>query len=298
MERLVRSGHARLDEIAAVTFTENAATTLKLRLRERLERARADSHPRRRREEPLLRRPRDARAGPGLDHPRALRGDPPGASPRVRGGAGLSYRGRGRGRPRLLGGLGGVAARAPGRGRRGVAGGPRPGHPPRGVRPLGRAHRAAGPGPHSRGRARPQAPGGAAPPPMRRRFRSELLAQAARAQELVAGLPDADVLVAKLKGLAAFAERAARSRDALSHAHLGDIATIHKSLGFKPRWPSDESLQEAGASPPSPTTGRPAGRARGAPPCTRGWFWPSRTWCGSTKGRRPRAGCSTSSTSW
>ena len=43
MEALVRSGHARLLEIAAVTFTENAATTMKLRLRERLERARADA---------------------------------------------------------------------------------------------------------------------------------------------------------------------------------------------------------------------------------------------------------------
>ena len=43
---LVREGHARLDQIAAVTFTENAATTMKLRLRERLENARADArHP-------------------------------------------------------------------------------------------------------------------------------------------------------------------------------------------------------------------------------------------------------------
>src|SRR5262245_63774671 len=42
IEALVRSGVARLDEIAAVTFTENAATTMKLRLRERLERARSE----------------------------------------------------------------------------------------------------------------------------------------------------------------------------------------------------------------------------------------------------------------
>jgi len=39
---LIRSVHARLEEIAAVTFTENAATTLKLRLRERRARARGD----------------------------------------------------------------------------------------------------------------------------------------------------------------------------------------------------------------------------------------------------------------
>ena len=41
IECLILSGHAHLEEIAAVTFTENAAATLKLRLRERLERARA-----------------------------------------------------------------------------------------------------------------------------------------------------------------------------------------------------------------------------------------------------------------
>ena len=43
IEAIVRTGAARLEEIAAVTFTENAATTMKLRLRERLERARADA---------------------------------------------------------------------------------------------------------------------------------------------------------------------------------------------------------------------------------------------------------------
>jgi ATP-dependent helicase/nuclease subunit A len=42
IESLVRSGSARLDEIAAVTFTENAATSMKLRLRERLEAVRVD----------------------------------------------------------------------------------------------------------------------------------------------------------------------------------------------------------------------------------------------------------------
>jgi ATP-dependent helicase/nuclease subunit A len=40
---LVLSGAAGLDRIAAVTFTENAATTMKLRLRERLEQVRADA---------------------------------------------------------------------------------------------------------------------------------------------------------------------------------------------------------------------------------------------------------------
>jgi len=40
---LVRTGAASLGEIAAVTFTENAATTMKLRLREMLERTRVDA---------------------------------------------------------------------------------------------------------------------------------------------------------------------------------------------------------------------------------------------------------------
>ena len=43
IEFLVWSGAARLDQVAAVTFTENAATTMKLRLRERLEAAVGDA---------------------------------------------------------------------------------------------------------------------------------------------------------------------------------------------------------------------------------------------------------------
>lgn len=41
IEALLTSGHAELDQIAAVTYTENAAGTLKLRLRDRLERVRS-----------------------------------------------------------------------------------------------------------------------------------------------------------------------------------------------------------------------------------------------------------------
>ena len=40
---IVLTGFLRLDQVAAVTFTENAATTLKLRLRDALERARAEA---------------------------------------------------------------------------------------------------------------------------------------------------------------------------------------------------------------------------------------------------------------
>jgi ATP-dependent helicase/nuclease subunit A len=45
IESLLRSGDATITEIAAVTFTENAAATMKLRLRERLERVRASDCP-------------------------------------------------------------------------------------------------------------------------------------------------------------------------------------------------------------------------------------------------------------
>jgi ATP-dependent helicase/nuclease subunit A len=43
MVAIVLTGHLKLDQVAAVTFTENAATTLKLRLRDALERARAEA---------------------------------------------------------------------------------------------------------------------------------------------------------------------------------------------------------------------------------------------------------------
>lgn len=42
IEALILSGRATLDQVAAVTFTENAAATMKLRLRERLEKAQSD----------------------------------------------------------------------------------------------------------------------------------------------------------------------------------------------------------------------------------------------------------------
>ena len=43
IEALLRGGAVRLDQVAAVTFTENAATTMKLKLREKLEKARLDN---------------------------------------------------------------------------------------------------------------------------------------------------------------------------------------------------------------------------------------------------------------
>src|SRR4029079_14338753 len=60
IESLLLSGDARVTEIAAVTFTQNAAATMKLRLRERLEQARAGRAP-------ALERERAARALEGLE---------------------------------------------------------------------------------------------------------------------------------------------------------------------------------------------------------------------------------------
>ena len=53
---IVLTGHLKLDQVAAVTFTENAATTLKLRLRDALEQARSEAR------DPAV----AARAGEGL----------------------------------------------------------------------------------------------------------------------------------------------------------------------------------------------------------------------------------------
>ncbi len=90
IEALVRSGTARLDQIAAVTFSENAAITMKLRVRERLEEARADVRA------PAIERERASNA---------LR-PPAGTAPRVRSSARLQGRGRGRGGHALCRGLG------------------------------------------------------------------------------------------------------------------------------------------------------------------------------------------------
>jgi ATP-dependent helicase/nuclease subunit A len=60
IESLLRSGDAEITDIAAVTFTENAAATMKLRLRERLERVRASDCP-------AQERARSARALEGLE---------------------------------------------------------------------------------------------------------------------------------------------------------------------------------------------------------------------------------------
>ncbi len=244
MERLIRSGHARLEEIAAVTFTENAATTLKLRLRERLERARADSSlagaERLRCTEALemleraqvstihalcaailQERPLECGVVPGFRTADEAEADlifseawEEWLHERLAGGDDVLLEALDQGIP--LEGFGPWGDRSA---LRGLA---RTLVDERDLRPL-------------------VAPANADA----EAFRSELVLKAARARELVAGLPDADVLVAKLKGLVAFAERSRFLQGRALHAHLGEIATIQKSVGFRPRWPSDESLLEA-----------------------------------------------------
>ncbi len=242
--RLIRSGHARLEEIAAVTFTENAATTLKLRLRERLERARGDLAL------PVLER---ERCGAALEmveraqvstihalcaailQERPLEcGVVPGFRTADEAEADLLfsdaweewlYECLARGDDVLLEALD-------------------QGIPLEGIGPWG--ERTA-----LRGLARTLVderdltPLVAPADSDAGAFRAELVAKAARGQELVEGLPDADVLVARLKALAAFAERSRFLEGRALHAHLSAIPTIQRSLGFRPRWPSDEALAEA-----------------------------------------------------
>ena len=244
MERLITSGHARLEQIAAVTFTENAATTLKLRLRERLERARADAaRPEAERHRCALalemleraqvstihalcasilqERPLECGVVPGFRMADEAEADlmfseawEEWLHERLAGGDDVLLEALDQGIP--LEGIGPWGERSA---LRGLA---RTLVDERDLRPL-------------------VAPADADV----EAFQSELLAKAARAGELVAGLPDADVLVAKLKGLVAFAERSRFLQERALHAHLGDIATIQKTVGFRPRWPSDESLAEA-----------------------------------------------------
>ena len=244
IERLITSGHARLDEIAAVTFTENAATTLKLRLRERLERARADAaRPAAERHRCSLalemleraqistihalcaailqERPLECGVVPGFRMADEAEADlmfseawEEWLHERMAGGDDVLLEALDQNIP--LEGIGPWGERSA---LRGLA---RTLVDERDLRPLVALADADAEG-----------------------YRSELLAKAARATELIAGLPDADVLVAKLSSLVAFAERSRFLEGRALHAHLGDIATIQKSVGFRPRWPSDEALAEA-----------------------------------------------------
>jgi ATP-dependent helicase/nuclease subunit A len=244
IERLIRSGHARLDQIAAVTFTENAATTMKLRLRERLERVRADGGvPTVERERCsaalemleraqvstihalcaaiLQERPLECGVVPGFRMADEAEADivfseawEEWLAERLTGGDDVLLEALDQQIP--LEGFGPWGDRAA---LRGLA---RTLVDERDLEPL---------------RAPAETDVEA--------YRKELLAKAARAAELVRGLPDADVLVARLKSLAHFAEKSRFLKGRELAAHLSNIATIQRNVGFRPRWPSDEALQEA-----------------------------------------------------
>ena len=157
--RCVRSGaRARSTEIAAVTFTENAATTMKLRLRERLERARADAAAPEAERGARRARPRRPGAGAGLapSTPSARRSCRSGRSSAACV-PGFRTADEAEADAALRRGLGGVAGRAPGRGRRRPAEALDARDPARGRRGLRRAHVAARPRPHAPRAARPRA---------------------------------------------------------------------------------------------------------------------------------------------
>jgi ATP-dependent helicase/nuclease subunit A len=246
IEALVRRGSARLDEIAAVTFTENAATTLKLRLRERLEAARLDAATpadERARAEAALEvleraqvstihalcasllseRPLEFGVVPGFRTADEAETDLLFAESwdewlgeRLVHGDVTLLEAMEQGIP-----LEGFTAWGEKTSLRGLA---RTLLEQRDLQPLTAAAAATPDG-----------------------WRDELLRKAARAGELAASAQAGDQLKLKLELLVAFAERSRflRGRDLVSH--LFRLETIPRNFGHKPRWPSADALDEARA---------------------------------------------------
>jgi ATP-dependent helicase/nuclease subunit A len=76
-------------------------------------------------------------------------------------------------------------------------------------------------------------------------WREELRAQALRALELCQGVPEADALAARLHQLAEFAVASQPLEGEALAAHLRRLPTIPRNLGFRPRWGTDAALEEA-----------------------------------------------------
>jgi ATP-dependent helicase/nuclease subunit A len=244
IEHLVRSGRARLTDVAAVTFTENAATTMKLRLRERLERVRLDAAlPAAERERAsaalevleraqlstihalcgaiLAERPLECGVVPGF------RVADEAATDALFAEAWEEWLAE-----RLASGddvlLQALDENIP-------------------LEPFGRSDEWTS----LRGLARTLleqrdldplvAEEGLEPTA----WRDALLTRAARAAELVREVQEGDTLKAHLEALASFAEAARFLAGRELRAHLLKLAPIQRSLGFKPRWPSAEALDEA-----------------------------------------------------
>ncbi len=244
IEALLRTGTARLEEVAAVTFTENAATTMKLRLRERLERARSGA------DVPEVERERAAAAldvlerapistihalGAAMLQERPLEcGVVPGfrvaeeaesdllfaeaweawLGDRLTGGDDLVVEALDRGIP--LEGEGPFGDRSSLRGLARVL------IDQRDLRPL---------------LAEPELDPAS--------WRRELLEKAARAKELTAAVQAGDLLAARLKELVTFAEQSRLVEGSVLARHLASLKEIPRNWGHKPRWPSPEALEEA-----------------------------------------------------
>ena len=246
IEAIVRSGAARLDEIAAVTFTENAAATMKLRLRERLERTRSDAaQPARERERVAAALEQLERASVSTIHALCAQilqerplecGVPPGfrvadesetdglfaaaweewLAERLGGGDLLLLDALDAGIPLEAEGSWGERATL-----RGLA---RTLLDQRDLVPL--AAEGAFDGPAAR---------------------LELRAKAERAAQLAAGAKEGDSLAARLTRLADFAGAARFLEGDALVRHLLAIETIPSNFGFKPSWPSPETLAEGRA---------------------------------------------------
>jgi ATP-dependent helicase/nuclease subunit A len=243
IEAMVRAGTAGLDQVAAVTFTENAATTMKLRLRERLERARTDTRlpsAERRRVDAALEvlerasvstihalcaqilqeRPLECGVLPGFRMADEAQADALFAAAweewlgeRLAGGDDVLLDALDRGIP--LEGEGPWGERGS---LRGLA---RTLVEERDLEPI--------------------AAGGAF---VAETARDELLAQAGRARELAAAVAPGDTLAARLALLAEHAQKARSLAGQDLERHLLALAAIPANFGFRPHWPSAEALAE------------------------------------------------------
>jgi ATP-dependent helicase/nuclease subunit A len=243
---LVRSGEARLDEIAAVTFTENAAATMKLRLREALERLRSEAGVEDAERERasaafevleraqvstihalcaamLKERPLECGVSPGFRVADDGETDVLFAeawqewlSERVLAGDGLLLEALDQDIP--LEGLSSWGERTSLRGLARVL------VEERDLTPLVAAEAAT-----------PLA------------WREELLEKAARVRTLIADVPQADVLRASLDALVGFAERSRALAGLELGAFLARLAPIRKNVGFRPHWRTPGAFDEAKA---------------------------------------------------
>jgi len=244
IEALIRAGRARLDEIAAVTFTENAATTMKLRLRERLERARVEpgaAAAERERAEQALQvleraqistlhalcaailgeRPLECGVVPGFrvaDEAEAdllfSRAWEEWLAERLVGGDDVLLEALDRGIP--LEGEGPWGERGS---LRGLA---RTLLEQRDLTPL-----------------TAEAVVDAVA------WRADMLGQAGAARALLAHVQDGDTLGARLAAFVAFAEESRALEGAALVAHLRRLPAIPRNFGHKPRWSSTDSLEQA-----------------------------------------------------